>query len=50
MAEKVTLFVYDLSQGMARNMSLGLVGRQIGKRLDILFYSVANRRAVMTKY
>ncbi|KAG0017676.1 hypothetical protein BGZ80_008035 [Entomortierella chlamydospora] len=29
MAEKVTLFVYDLSQGMARNMSLGFIGRQI---------------------
>ncbi|KAF8927821.1 hypothetical protein BGZ58_010090 [Dissophora ornata] len=29
MAEKVTLFVYDLSQGMARTMSLGLVGRHI---------------------
>ncbi|KAG0054732.1 hypothetical protein BGZ89_002563 [Linnemannia elongata] len=29
MSEKVTLFVYDLSHGMARNMSLGLVGRQI---------------------
>ncbi|KAF9283536.1 hypothetical protein BGZ68_005277 [Mortierella alpina] len=29
MPERVTLFVYDLSQGMARSMSLGLVGRQI---------------------
>ncbi|KAG0300622.1 hypothetical protein BGZ98_009034 [Dissophora globulifera] len=29
MAEKVTLFVYDLSQGMARSMSLGLMGRQV---------------------
>ncbi|KAG0201185.1 hypothetical protein BGX28_005932 [Mortierella sp. GBA30] len=29
MAEKVTLYVYDLSQGMARTMSLGFVGRQI---------------------
>ncbi|KAF9154922.1 hypothetical protein BG015_011606 [Linnemannia schmuckeri] len=29
MSERVTLFVYDLSQGMARTMSLGLVGRQI---------------------
>ncbi|KAI8360613.1 PPPDE putative peptidase domain-containing protein [Mortierella sp. GBAus27b] len=29
MAEKVTLYVYDLSQGMARNMSLNLTGRQI---------------------
>ncbi|KAF9354804.1 hypothetical protein BGX26_007351 [Mortierella sp. AD094] len=29
MAEKVTLFVYDLSQGMARTMSLGFIGRQI---------------------
>ncbi|KAG0321396.1 hypothetical protein BGZ97_011475 [Linnemannia gamsii] len=29
MSERVTLLVYDLSQGMARTMSLGLVGRQI---------------------
>ncbi|KAG0233885.1 hypothetical protein BGW42_007092 [Actinomortierella wolfii] len=29
MAERVTLFVYDLSQGMARSMSLGITGRQI---------------------
>ncbi|KAF8979842.1 hypothetical protein BGZ46_004971 [Entomortierella lignicola] len=29
MAEKVTLFVYDLSQGMARNMSMSFIGRQI---------------------
>ncbi|KAG0378663.1 hypothetical protein BGX24_003188 [Mortierella sp. AD032] len=29
MSERVTLFVYDLSHGMARTMSLGLVGRQI---------------------
>ncbi|KAF9917528.1 hypothetical protein BX616_000687, partial [Lobosporangium transversale] len=29
MPEKVTLFVYDLSQGMARAMSMGLMGRQI---------------------
>jgi len=30
MSERVTLFVYDLSQGMARTMSMGLMGRQIG--------------------
>ncbi|KAF9123050.1 hypothetical protein BGW39_009310 [Mortierella sp. 14UC] len=29
MSERVTLFVYDLSHGMARTMSLGFVGRQI---------------------
>ncbi|GJJ77765.1 desumoylating isopeptidase 1 [Entomortierella parvispora] len=29
MSERVTLFVYDLSQGMARTMSMGLMGRQI---------------------
>ncbi|KAF9546014.1 hypothetical protein EC957_010289 [Mortierella hygrophila] len=29
MSERVTLFVYDLSHGMARSMSLGIVGRQI---------------------
>jgi hypothetical protein len=26
----VKLYVYDLSQGMAKQMSLGLTGRQIG--------------------
>ncbi|KAG0264142.1 hypothetical protein BG011_007410 [Mortierella polycephala] len=29
MSERVILFVYDLSQGMARTMSMGIVGRQI---------------------
>ncbi|KAF9158713.1 hypothetical protein DFQ26_007312 [Actinomortierella ambigua] len=29
MAERVTLLVYDLSQGMARSMSLNVTGRQI---------------------
>lgn len=29
MAEKVTLLVYDISMGMARSMSLMLIGRQV---------------------
>jgi hypothetical protein len=31
MAESVKLFVYDLSQGMAKTMSRSLTGKQIGK-------------------
>ncbi|KAI1319921.1 hypothetical protein EDD11_002596 [Mortierella claussenii] len=35
MSGRVILFVYDLSQGMARTMSLGLVGRQ----LDAIYHT-----------
>lgn len=31
MSEPVKLYVYDLSQGMARTMSQSLTGKQIGK-------------------
>lgn len=31
MASPVKLYVYDLSQGMAKQMSMALTGRQIGR-------------------
>lgn len=41
MSERVTLLVYDLSQGMARTMSLGVVGRQIGTFFTFFYASLS---------
>lgn len=37
MSESVKLYVYDLSQGMARSMSRSLTGKQIGKHCFCIF-------------